>query len=52
MAYIPEEAPLGTEARKTPLFVWRSTSTVGIPLLSNICRAFTFVITDGTDFRM
>lgn len=51
-AYIPEVEPLGAEARKTPLLVYKSTSTVGIPLLSRICRALMLVMTEGTDFFM
>lgn len=50
--YIPEGSPLGTEARNMPLWVNKSTSTVGIPRLSKICLALIFVITDGTAFRM
>lgn len=50
--YIPDGSPLGAEARNMPLLVNKSTSTVGIPRLSNICLAFIFVITDGTAFRM
>ena len=33
-----------------PLLLNKSTSTVGIPLLSRICLALIFVITEGTDF--
>lgn len=47
---MPVEFPDGTEARNIALLVYRSTSTVGIPLLSRICLAFTFVITDCTPF--
>lgn len=46
------ELPLGTEARNTPLLVCKSTSTVGIPLLSRICLALIFVMTDCTAFLM
>lgn len=49
-SYIADEAPLGAAARNIPLLVYKSTSTVGIPLLSRICLAFTLVITAGTAF--
>ncbi|KAL0554659.1 hypothetical protein IC582_008585 [Cucumis melo] len=45
-------SPLGTEAWKTPLLVYKSTSAVGIPLLSRICRASIFVITEGIAFSI
>jgi hypothetical protein len=48
--YIPVVSPLGAEARNIPLLVYKSTSTVGIPLLSRICLALIFVITEGTAF--
>ena len=48
--YIPVASPLGAEARNIPLLVYKSTSTVGIPLLSRICLALIFVITEGTAF--
>lgn len=41
---MPVEAPEGTAARKRPWAVVTSTSTVGLPRESNICRAFTPVI--------
>lgn len=50
VTYIPVEAPLGTAARNMPLEVKRSTSTVGLPRLSTICRPLSLVITPGTAF--
>ena len=44
---MPVDAPDGTEARtKAPLDVRRSTSIVGLPLLSIISRAVTLAIVD------
>lgn len=52
VTHTPVEAPLGTAARNMPLPVYRSTSTVGLPRLSSICRAWTFTIVELVDFFM
>uniref|UniRef100_A0A6B0V4U5 Uncharacterized protein n=1 Tax=Ixodes ricinus TaxID=34613 RepID=A0A6B0V4U5_IXORI len=43
-SWIPVEAPDGTAARNNPFSVVKSTSTVGLPLLSKIWRANILVI--------
>ena len=48
-SWMPVDAPDGTAARKVPLAVVRSTSTVGLPRLSKIIRALMAVMGKTVD---